>query len=104
MTTQAILTSLTEKKSQLEHRIKAIEADFHKGRSQDFSEQATETENDGVLDEIHHEAKAELKHVIEALHRIENNKYGFCASCDNTINPERLHVLPYITTCINCAQ
>jgi DnaK suppressor protein len=104
MTNQAILTSLTEKKSQLEHRIQAIEADFHKGRSQDFAEQATETENDDVLDGIHHEAKVELKQIIEALHRLENNKYGICAGCDDAINPERLHVLPYITTCINCAQ
>ena len=104
MTNQEIQISLTEKKSQLEHRINAIEADFHKGRSQDFAEQATETENDGVLDEIHHEAKAELKHVIEALYRLEHDKYGLCANCDEAINPDRLHVLPYITTCINCAQ
>jgi RNA polymerase-binding transcription factor DksA len=104
MTNQEIANMLTEKKSQLEHRIHAIEADFHKGRSQDFSEQATETENDGVLDEIHHEAKAELKQIIEALYRLEHNKYGFCASCDEAIDPKRLHVLPYITTCISCAQ
>ncbi len=104
MTNQEILSALTDKKSQLEHRIQAIEADFHKGRSQDFAEQATETENDGVLDEIHHEAKAELKQIIEALYRLDNDKYGFCSGCDEVINPERLHVLPYITTCINCAQ
>jgi RNA polymerase-binding transcription factor DksA len=104
MTHQETLISLTDKKSQLEHRIRAIEADFHKGRSQDFSEQATETENDGVLDEIHHEAKIELQQVVEALHRLEHDKYGLCAQCDEVINPERLHVLPYTNTCINCAQ
>lgn len=104
MTHQETLISLTEKKSQLEHRIHAIEADFHKGRSQDFSEQATETENDGVLDEIHHEAKIELQQVVEALQRLEHNKYGLCAHCDEVINRERLHVLPYSNTCINCAQ
>ncbi|MFT6206697.1 MAG: RNA polymerase-binding transcription factor DksA [Colwellia sp.] len=104
MTNQEILASLTEKKFQLEHRISAIEADFHKGRSPDFAEQATETENDEILDEIYHETKAELKHVIGALNRLENNKYGFCASCDTAINTERLHVLPYTSTCINSAQ
>ncbi|MBA6231152.1 MULTISPECIES: TraR/DksA family transcriptional regulator [unclassified Colwellia] len=104
MKNQEILASLTEKKSQLEHRISAIEADFHKGRSPDFAEQATETENDEVLDKIHHEAKAELKHVIAALDRLKNDKYGFCASCDTAINTKRLHVLPYTITCINCAQ
>ncbi len=104
MTHQEIVISLTDKKSQLEHRIRAIEADFHKGRSQDFSEQATETENDGVLDEIHHEAKIELQQVIEALQRLEHDKYGLCTDCDEVITPERLQVLPYTNTCINCAQ
>ncbi|MBA6351910.1 MULTISPECIES: TraR/DksA C4-type zinc finger protein [unclassified Colwellia] len=103
MTHQEILTSLTEKKAQLEHRISAIEADLHQGRSQDFAEQATETENDEVLDEIHHQAKAELKYVIAALNRLKNKKYGFCSSCNTLINIERLHALPYTTTCINCA-
>jgi len=104
MTPQETFTALTEKKAQLEKRIHAIEPDFHKGRSQDFSEQATETENDGVLDEIHHEAKIELRQVVEALQRLEHDKYGLCSHCDEAINPERLHVLPYTNTCIHCAQ
>ena len=60
MTSQELKILLENKQTQLTKRISAIEADFHKGRSQDFAEQATETENDGVLDEIHHEAKIEL--------------------------------------------
>jgi DnaK suppressor protein len=104
MTNQEVLLSLTEQKSQLEHRMQAIEADFHKGRSQDFSKQATETENDDVLDEIHNEAKAKLKQVIEALHHLKDNKHGFCSHCNSAISPERLQALPYINTCIKCAQ
>ena len=99
------LTVLLEnKQAQLTKRIVAIEADFHKGRSQDFSEQATETENDGVLDEIHHEAKLELSLVKSALKRISDGLYGSCKDCDEPINPDRLSALPYITTCIKCAD
>jgi RNA polymerase-binding transcription factor DksA len=94
---------LKSKKEQLSKRIAAIEADFHKGRSQDFSEQATETENDGVLDEIHHEAKAELKLVNEAIQRMNEGLYGNCSACEGPITPERLVALPYTTKCINCA-
>lgn len=94
---------LIDKKAQLVKRIAAIEADFHKGRSQDFAEQATETENDGVLDEIHHEAKVELKHVNEAIQRMKEGLYGNCSTCEEPINPERLTALPYTTKCINCA-
>jgi RNA polymerase-binding transcription factor DksA len=94
---------LKDKEVQLAKRIAAIEADFHKGRSQDFSEQATETENDGVLDEIHHEAIAELKLVKTALQRIDNGVYGQCEACDEPIKAERLLALPYTARCINCA-
>lgn len=104
MTKEQLLSRLLEKKEQLAKRVLAIETDFKKGRSQDFSEQATETENDGVLDEIHHEAKIELQQVVEALQRLEHNKYGLCSHCDEVINPQRLQVLPYTNTCINCAQ
>jgi RNA polymerase-binding transcription factor DksA len=103
MPSQEISILLKDKQAQLSKRIAAIEADFHKGRSQDFSEQATETENDGVLDEIHHEAKAELKLVISALQRIDNGLYGHCEACDEPIKAERLVALPYTDRCINCA-
>lgn len=103
MSNQQIVNQLETKQQELTKRIAAIEADFHKGRSQDFAEQATETENDGVLDEIHHEAKIELAIVKEALQRIKDGTYGNCATCDEPINPDRLSALPYTTKCIECA-
>jgi len=104
MSSKEITILLENKQKQLTKRIAAIEADFHKGRSQDFSEQATETENDDVLDEIHHEAKLELSLVKSALKRITDGLYGSCAECDEAINADRLSALPYTTTCIKCAQ
>ncbi|AAZ28041.1 MULTISPECIES: TraR/DksA family transcriptional regulator [Colwellia] len=103
MPSKEITTLLENKLVQLTKRISAIEADFHKGRSQDFSEQATETENDGVLDEIHHEAKLELSLVKSALKRITEGLYGSCVECEEPINPDRLSALPYTTKCIKCA-
>ena len=103
MPSQEITILVEDKLIQLTKRITAIEADFHKGRSQDFSEQATETENDGVLDEIHHEAKLELNLVKSALKRISDGLYGHCIECDEPINPDRLSALPYTTKCIKCA-
>jgi RNA polymerase-binding transcription factor DksA len=104
MLNKELTVLLENKQAQLTKRIVAIEADFHKGRSQDFSEQATETENDGVLDEIHHEAKLELSLVKSALQRIADGLYGNCKDCDEPINPDRLTALPYTTTCIKCAD
>lgn len=104
MGNQELKVLLENKQTQLTKRISAIEADFHKGRSQDFAEQATETENDGVLDEIHHEAKLELSLVKSALQRMTEGLYGNCKECDEPINPARLSALPYTTTCIQCAE
>jgi len=104
MSNDKLFTALSTKQEQLKIRIAAIERDFHKGRSQDFSEQATETENDQVLDEIHHEAKIELQQVNEALFRIKNHQYGTCSVCDEDIAIERLQALPYVNTCIACAK
>jgi len=104
MNNNDLLKTLTTKKNELETRIASIEKDFQKGRSQDFAEQTTETENDQVLDEIHHEAKVELQRINEAVLRIENKTYGICTQCEDAIAPARLQALPYIDTCINCAQ
>lgn len=104
MNIEDLKNTLENKQQQLLTRIDAIGRDFKKGRSQDFAEQSTETENDEVLDEIKQEAKLELQQVKEALSRIENNRYGRCVKCDEDIAVERLHALPYVTTCIKCAQ
>lgn len=104
MNSQQVFELLESKQQELIKRISAIEADFKKGRSADFTEQTTESENDEVLDEIHREAKAELKLIRGALLRLENNEYGSCTQCDGDIPTERLAALPYTTLCINCAQ
>ena len=104
MTIKDISASLLNKKDQLEHRIKAIEADFKKGRSADFSEQTTESENDEVLDEIHHEAVLELKLITEALLKIDDDQYGLCNTCEKRIDTKRLSILHDTNTCIHCAQ
>ncbi|GHG00148.1 TraR/DksA family transcriptional regulator [Thalassotalea marina] len=104
MTTDQLSTLLKDKQTELSQRITAIEADFKKGRSADFSEQTTECENDEVLDGIHHEAKRELSLVTQAIKRIEDGNYGICQQCDEQINPDRLEALPYTTTCIDCAK
>ncbi len=99
-----ISENLLSKKTELTQRIAAIEADFKKGRSADFAEQISERENDEVLDEIHHEAKAELSLVCQALQRIDAGRYDVCDSCAQTIAPARLTALPYTTKCIECAN
>jgi DnaK suppressor protein len=45
-----------------------------------------------------------LTQVRAALKRLDEGKYGICASCGNDINPERLKVIPYTTLCVSCQE
>ena len=95
---------LEAKQQELMKRINAIKGDFAKGRSADFAEQASETENDDVLHGIEAEASAELSLVNQALHRLRNGEYGTCESCGEAIAEARLSALPYANHCIRCAN
>lgn len=101
-----IKEELLEQKHQIERRVNAIDGDLHRSEpmSQDFSEQAIEQENLDVLHALEAEGKEELVLINRALHRIEGGEYGACEACGKDINPARLDALPFVTTCIECAE
>lgn len=70
----------------------------------DFAEQATQNENDEVLDYLGNAAISEIAQIKQAIARIDNGKYGICEVCAEPIGKERLEVLPYSTMCIRCAS
>ena len=72
--------------------------------SKDFSEQATEAENDEVIDAIGNATRAEVEKIKQAIVRIDAGTYGICQGCGEPIKPERLAVMPYATLCIRCAE
>lgn len=72
--------------------------------SADFAEQATETENDQVVEALDQEAQIELSQVNKALLRMEQGSYGDCVVCGKNINPKRLEALPHTPFCIACAS
>ena len=45
-----------------------------------------------------------LNKVEHALERVGAGTYGICESCGDAIPVARLEVLPYATTCVNCAR
>lgn len=104
MNLQKIESSLTEKLAQLEDRLAHVNKDIRKSVSQDFAEQATERENDEVLEEIGHETEAAITDIRAALARISDGTYGTCAGCGEVINSERMEALPESVCCIACAS
>jgi DnaK suppressor protein len=43
-----------------------------------------------------------LQLIREALRRIEDQSYGTCVNCEDTINPKRLEAVPWTRHCLQC--
>lgn len=95
---------LLARKAELTRRINAIDRDIkHEDMTSNWTEQATERENDEVLESLGVAAEEELVKINHALQRIESGEYFTCKFCGKDIPPERLELLPFTTTCVNCA-
>jgi DnaK suppressor protein len=70
----------------------------------DFSEQATQNENNEVMDYLGNSARKEIEMIKQAINKIDNGRYGICQVCDEPISAERLKALPYSIMCIECAS
>ena len=104
---QVNTTQLIQLRKELKDRVDAIDADIHHKKEpveKDFAEQVTQRENDEVLIAIDSEAQQTIHLIDAALSRIEDGSYGTCAGCGESIPDKRLAALPYVTTCISCAE
>ena len=76
----------------------------HEGMSANWTEQATERENDEVLESLGNVSEQELVMVNSALKRIDSGEYFTCSVCGEDIPAARLELLPFSTRCVNCAD
>ena len=96
---------LTTLKAEISQRINAIDKDIkHEDMSSDWTEQATERENDEVLESLGNASEQELSMINQALQRIESGDYFSCSTCRENIPEPRLESLPFTTRCVNCAE
>lgn len=107
MNTDAYKNQLLELRDQFMQRVEALGKDLHRENEsveKDFAEQASQLENDDVLNALDDEAKYELMLINQALLRIENGDFGICQSCHQVIDEARLKAIPYARFCIACAD
>ena len=96
---------LTTLKNEISQRIDSIDKDIkHEGMSADWTEQATERENDEVLESLGNAYEQELAMINQALQRIDSGEYFSCSSCGEAIPEARLESLPFTVQCVNCAE
>ena len=96
---------LTTLKNEISLRINAIDKDIkHEDMSADWTEQATERENDEVLESLGTASEQELFKINQALQRIDSGEYFSCSHCGDEIPQVRLELLPFTTHCVKCAE
>jgi len=69
------------------------------GKREEEATEALELEKRVVLEKRIKEQTAGVEH---ALHKFEEGTYGFCDSCGQPIDPERLEAIPAASLCIKC--
>ncbi|MBH1985715.1 MAG: TraR/DksA family transcriptional regulator [Burkholderiales bacterium] len=57
--------------------------------------------DDQVIALLHHE-QDEMREVRQALLRLDEGRYGWCAECGDAIGLQRLAVLPEAALCVSC--
>ncbi len=63
-----------------------------------------DTLGDDLSSRLAEHACDELIQIDRAMERLSDGTYGICEECDRTISLARLQALPYVTTCIRCAE
>jgi RNA polymerase-binding protein DksA len=102
-----IQAELEQRLAGLESRMTRIRADRRHEAGpldRDSAEQATELENDEVLDALDDSGRRELEEIRAALERIASGAYGTCAECGDEIPAERLRAMPTTAFCVSCAD
>ena len=94
---------LNARLAELTERTDEIEDDLAQPADDDWSENATESEDDEVLQKIGIMAADEIGQIKLALAKIENGSYGVCNGCGKKIAVARLDALPHTSKCIKCA-
>lgn len=89
--------------AELRARLVRIEDELEAPVSERFEEQATEREDDEVLEDLGAAGEKEIRMITAALDRVANGSYGTCANCGDPIGEERLDALPATPLCRDCA-
>ncbi|MCD6003522.1 MULTISPECIES: TraR/DksA family transcriptional regulator [Halomonadaceae] len=93
-------------RTELQERLQRYKEHQHRisgALEKDLEEQATQVQNDEVVDQLENEATSELTQIELALARIEAQLGDYCEECGGLIAPERLKALPYATRCKDCS-
>ena len=70
----------------------------------DWAELATHRENDEVVESLDERTKEQIVLIKQALKRMDEDEWQYCAECGEEIPAARLQALPTTTFCVACAE
>lgn len=72
--------------------------------AKNFSEQAIETENNGVPDTLSNAGSDEKIDALQMTGGTGTGAYGRCVICGEVMQNNRIKALPFSNKCVKCAQ
>ncbi|WP_415011907.1 TraR/DksA family transcriptional regulator [Amaricoccus sp.] len=96
--------ALEARLAELHGRLARIEGELEQPASENFSEQATEREDEEVLEDLGASGLQEIRMIEAALDRIRQGGYGICVKCGEEIEARRLDLVPAAPLCADCAR
>ena len=94
------ITNVEHEILELEDKTKPIAPDCSLGRLTRQEMMQEQQVNEHAL----HEAKIRLNKLTYALQKVDEERYGICAECEDEISFGRLMILPESTHCVACKQ
>lgn len=106
ITLEAVIGRLAEEHVELRTQIERYKRQQSElsGDGSDPLDRATINEERTTLQIIQRQLEKMLDHVNRALVRLAAGEYGYCEICGETIDLERLTVLPFATRCLPCQR
>ena len=99
-------TALLQRRSSLRSLLRRNGADaagLRSNRETDVVDEAAETSAEEVLERLSERERRELRDIDEALVRIEQGRFGYCARCGGAIGRHRLRAIPEARHCMACS-
>src|SRR5688500_13713898 len=104
----ALRKLLEAEEMQLRAQIVQLDADFlddsWKARSDDDAESGSATFERERMMSLAQNARGLLAGIERALERMDDGTYGFCVSCGEPIDVDRLEALPAAVDCLDCRR
>jgi len=72
--------------------------------TQDVADKAANSYTKEFLFSLSNTERDMLQMVDAALLRIEDRRFGVCASCEAEMNPKRLEAVPWARLCLSCQE